>query len=64
MACAAVYLDHHWVIDVIAGWATALVAVVLADRLVDRLYGPRPAPEVALSRLRAASAGLSASSPG
>lgn len=36
MASAAVYLDHHWVIDVIAGWATALVAVFLARRLLER----------------------------
>lgn len=32
MAFAAVYLDHHWVIDVVAGWAVAVVGVVLADR--------------------------------
>ncbi len=40
MATAAVYLDHHWLIDVIAGWATALVAVLLSERVVSRLYGP------------------------
>lgn len=26
---AAVYLDHHWIIDAIAGWLVAVVAVVL-----------------------------------
>ena len=36
MACGAVYLDHHWVIDVLAGWATAAFAVWLAERLVER----------------------------
>jgi hypothetical protein len=34
MAVAAVYLDHHWVIDVLAGWAVAVVAVLLARRWV------------------------------
>jgi len=47
MACAAVYLDHHWVIDVLAGWATALVGVALADRLIARLYAERSAPGLA-----------------
>jgi membrane-associated phospholipid phosphatase len=36
MAVAAVYLDHHWVIDVIGGWLLAAVAVWIAGRLVDR----------------------------
>jgi hypothetical protein len=52
-----VYLDHHWVIDVLAGWVTAVFAVLLADPLVDRLYGhsalsqasgDEPRPSVAL----------------
>jgi membrane-associated phospholipid phosphatase len=30
MATAAVYLDHHWVLDVLAGWLVALIAVFLA----------------------------------
>ncbi len=30
MAAAAVYLDHHWVLDVLAGWLVALVAVFVA----------------------------------
>lgn len=34
MAFAAVYLDHHWVIDVLAGWAVAAVSVALAGRAV------------------------------
>lgn len=34
MAVAAVYLDHHWVIDVLAGWLVAIVSVWVAARLV------------------------------
>jgi membrane-associated phospholipid phosphatase len=30
MATAAVYLDHHWVVDVIAGWVVAVVSVWIA----------------------------------
>lgn len=39
MALSAVYLDHHWVIDVLAGWTVAALAVVLADKLL-RVWGP------------------------
>jgi membrane-associated phospholipid phosphatase len=42
MAAAAVYLDHHWVIDVLAGWAVALVAVAAAVRVARRLEGLAP----------------------
>jgi membrane-associated phospholipid phosphatase len=35
MALAAVYLGHHWVLDVLAGWATALAGVVLARKLLQ-----------------------------
>jgi inositol phosphorylceramide synthase catalytic subunit len=34
MALAAVYLGHHWVIDVLAGWATAAAGVLLARQLL------------------------------
>jgi inositol phosphorylceramide synthase catalytic subunit len=34
MALAAVYLEHHWVLDVLAGWATAAAGVVLARLLL------------------------------
>lgn len=37
MAWAAVYLDHHWVWDVIAGWAVALVSVLAAGYALRRL---------------------------
>lgn len=37
MAVAAVYLDHHWVIDVLAGWSVAVFAVFCAERLVRLL---------------------------
>jgi membrane-associated phospholipid phosphatase len=30
MSTAAMYLDHHWAVDVIAGWLTAVLAVLLA----------------------------------
>ncbi len=47
MACAAVYLDHHWILDVIAGWGVAIVSVVVAKRLLLRLglLDPGRAPE-------------------
>jgi hypothetical protein len=38
MASSAVYLGHHWVIDVVAGWATATAGVFLARLVLD----PRP----------------------
>jgi inositol phosphorylceramide synthase catalytic subunit len=36
MAWAAVYLEHHWVLDVLAGWATAAVGVAAAAFFVLR----------------------------
>jgi inositol phosphorylceramide synthase catalytic subunit len=36
MALSAVYLDHHWVIDVLGGWAVAASAVLLADLAIRR----------------------------
>lgn len=36
MAAAAVYLDHHWVVDVVAGWSFATVGA-----LVARSWTPR-----------------------
>jgi membrane-associated phospholipid phosphatase len=44
MALAAVYLGHHWVLDVLAGWATAATGVLLARKL---LYGSEGAPAIA-----------------
>lgn len=38
---AAVYLDHHWILDAIAGWLVALVAVIVARRLLER-FGLAP----------------------
>ncbi len=46
MACAALYLDHHWILDVLAGWAVAGVAVAVtaqwlgASRSRDRRGAP------------------------
>jgi inositol phosphorylceramide synthase catalytic subunit len=34
MFVAAVYLDHHWILDAIAGWALAIVAVFLSARIL------------------------------
>jgi membrane-associated phospholipid phosphatase len=30
MSLAAMYLDHHWAVDVVAGWFTAVTSVVIA----------------------------------
>ncbi|HMJ10935.1 MAG TPA: phosphatase PAP2 family protein [Polyangiaceae bacterium] len=43
MFAAAVYLDHHWILDALAGWAVALVAVFLATRLTSRQAVVAPA---------------------
>ncbi len=40
MAAGSVYLDHHWVTDVLAGWATAAFAVWLAELVVSRRQAP------------------------
>ncbi|HEY8943217.1 MAG TPA: phosphatase PAP2 family protein [Polyangiaceae bacterium] len=48
MAFAAVYLDHHWVLDVLAGWLVAIVAVFVARRLVARLGAGADEPVAAL----------------
>lgn len=37
MFCAAVYLDHHWILDALAGWLVAVIAVVAARRVLLRL---------------------------
>ncbi len=31
MLCASIYLDHHWLVDALAGWATAAMAVKLGE---------------------------------
>jgi hypothetical protein len=55
MFFAALYLDHHWLLDAVAGWLTALVAVALADRLLARfpvvLSVPEPVPNVSVGPL-------------
>lgn len=45
MFMAAVYLDHHWILDAIAGWLVALVSVVLAKRLLARFDPGSPPSE-------------------
>ena len=39
MFFAAVYLDHHWIIDAIAGWIVAVTAVVLVSWVFRRRLG-------------------------
>ncbi|HEX4340539.1 MAG TPA: phosphatase PAP2 family protein [Polyangiaceae bacterium] len=34
MATSALYLDHHWVLDVLGGWLVAIVAVIAATAAV------------------------------
>jgi hypothetical protein len=36
MAFSAVYLGHHWVMDVLTGWAVAAASVAIAQQLVTR----------------------------
>lgn len=36
MFSAAVYLDHHWITDCVAGWLIALVAVGVTGKLLGR----------------------------
>ncbi len=43
MCSAAVYLDHHWVLDIALGLSYALLAFVTFRPLVDRFTNP-PAP--------------------
>ena len=43
MATAAVYLDHHWIIDVLAGWVVAVASVWIAGWGLRR-FGHQEAP--------------------
>jgi len=38
MFTASLYLDHHWIVDGMCGWALAVVAVWAAGLVVARLY--------------------------
>lgn len=48
MFLAAVYLDHHWILDAVAGWLIAVVAVVLSRQFLVRMgldrHAVAPAP--------------------
>ena len=47
MAGAAVYLDHHWLLDVLGGWLVAIVAVVAASALANAAeVRAQPAPSL------------------
>jgi membrane-associated phospholipid phosphatase len=39
MAGAAVYLDHHWLLDVLGGWLVAIVAVAGATAILKGVEG-------------------------
>lgn len=41
MSAAAVYLDHHWIIDLAAGWLVCAVAVWLVRRWLPARAAPR-----------------------
>jgi len=45
MALAAVYLDHHWVLDVLAGWAVAAVSVFVVGYVMRRWFKDEDADE-------------------
>jgi len=36
MFIASVYFDHHWIFDGLLGWGVAVVAVILARKLLER----------------------------
>ena len=38
MFTASLYLDHHWLVDGLCGWAMAVFAVWAAGLVVARLY--------------------------
>lgn len=40
MIVASVYLDHHWLLDGLAGWFIAILAVLMASALLP-LFAPR-----------------------
>jgi len=41
MATAALYLDHHWILDILGGWLVAIVAVATATVAVQAAEGRR-----------------------
>jgi membrane-associated phospholipid phosphatase len=47
MAVAAVYLDHHWILDAIAGWLLAIVSVAVTGVALKKL-SRRAEPRLAL----------------
>ena len=42
MFCAAIYLDHHWIVDGLAGWMIAVVSVALSGWLIRRSREHQP----------------------
>ena len=60
MAFAAIYLDHHWIIDALVGVAYCLIAVLVV-RSVQRWHATNLAKESRLSGTHGAEWGESAS---
>ena len=42
MFLASLYLDHHWIVDAIAGWAVAVAAVLAVRYMLQRVGASRP----------------------
>ena len=38
---STIYLRHHWVIDIFAGWAVAIIGFVLSERTLKYWRGLR-----------------------
>jgi membrane-associated phospholipid phosphatase len=51
MATSALYLDHHWVLDVLGGWLVAIVAVIAATAAVKAAEGRSAATATATTRM-------------
>lgn len=43
MFLASLYLDHHWIVDAVAGWIIAVVAVIVSPRLITLFNAERAA---------------------
>lgn len=51
MFVAAVYLDHHWIVDAMAGWVLAFVSVLLAGWLSRRFEARAEEPKARAAEL-------------
>lgn len=53
MCFAAVYLDHHWIVDVVLGLVYTVVSFAVVHYVGERIRGRRPAPQGATGPLAA-----------